>query len=380
METVVLEKTIIKLGSLLALGFGQAGAQIIEHNMHGVDSACVDAMIEGKRVECIIGAARIRDFSTATEVLQAKVMTFVNQIAEIVHGVVDEFHGYASKQSGDFFLMIWKKKQDMTQLELRKLADMSMLAFARILGAVHRSSVLSSYRGHPGLQQRLGKNCRVNLSTGLHYGWAIEGAVGSEFKIDASYLSPNVSIAETVERATKIYGVCVLVAQSVVTICSPAVAAKCRLIDRVIITGSVTPMELFCIDLDYLSLTIEPPPKMKINWTSKQRFRVRQFLEAEKAMKLHPDAQMVKIFDDNTDIAAMRFRYTVEFIHVFNMGYQNYSQGEWQVAQRLLTRTRTMLGVIDGPSNALLRFMDTPYHFEAPDFWRGIRELGHATG
>merc|ERR1711957_696451 len=33
METVILEKTIIKLGSLLALGFGEAGANIIAANM-----------------------------------------------------------------------------------------------------------------------------------------------------------------------------------------------------------------------------------------------------------------------------------------------------------------------------------------------------------
>lgn len=204
METVILEKTIIKLGSLLALGFGEAGANIIEHNMHGVDSACVDAMVEGTRVECIIGATRIRDFSTATEVLQAKVMTFVNQIAEIVHGVVDEFHGAANKNNGDTFLMIWRMGDTD---KVSKLADMSILAFTRILGAIHRTPVLAAYRGHPGLQQRLGKDCRVNLSSGLHYGWAIEGAVGSEFKIDASYLSPNVSIAETVERATQICGV-----------------------------------------------------------------------------------------------------------------------------------------------------------------------------
>mmetsp|Transcript_29578 Transcript_29578/g.83111 ORF Transcript_29578/g.83111 Transcript_29578/m.83111 type:complete len:862 (+) Transcript_29578:2-2587(+) len=378
METVILEKTIIKLGSLLALGFGQAGASIIEHNMNGVDSACVDAMIEGIRVECIIGATRIRDFGTATEVLQSKVMTFVNQIAEIVHGVIDEFHGYASKNNGDFFLMIWRKTAGMDATKLSKLADMSMLAFTRILGAVHRSPVLAGYRGHPGLQQRLGKNCRVHLSSGLHYGWAIEGAVGSEFKIDASYLSPNVSIAETVERATKIYGVSILVAESVVNICSPAVAAKCRLIDRVIITGSVTPMELYVVDLDYMSLTVVPPPAMHINWTSRQRFRVRQFLEAEKNMKWHEDAKMVSLFNENPEIAAMRFRYTLEFIYVFNMGYQNYSQGEWQVAQRLLTRTRTMLGVVDGPSLALLRFMEHPYQFEAPESWHGVRELGHA--
>merc|ERR1719343_1392876 len=72
METVILEKTIIKLGSLLALGFGEAGANIIEHNMHGVDSACVDAMVEGTRVDCIIGTVRIRNFGLATEVLQKR--------------------------------------------------------------------------------------------------------------------------------------------------------------------------------------------------------------------------------------------------------------------------------------------------------------------
>lgn len=100
--------------------------------------------------------------------------------------------------------MIWRMGDTD---KVSKLADMSILAFTRILGAIHRTPVLSAYRGHPGLQQRLGKDCRVNLSSGLHYGWAIEGAVGSEFKIDASYLSPNVSIAETVERATQICGV-----------------------------------------------------------------------------------------------------------------------------------------------------------------------------
>lgn len=39
------------------------------------------------------------------------------------------------------------------------------------------------------------------MGFGLHYGWAIEGAIGSEFKIDASYLSPNVNTAAWLEGA-----------------------------------------------------------------------------------------------------------------------------------------------------------------------------------
>ena len=38
---------------------------------------------------------------------------------------------------------------------------------------------------------------------GLHYGWAIEGAIGSSMKIDASYLSPHVNTAARLEAASK---------------------------------------------------------------------------------------------------------------------------------------------------------------------------------
>merc|ERR1712232_876967 len=148
----------------------------------------------------------------------AKVMTFVNQVAEIVHGVVNEFHGAANKNNGDMFLIIWRNSE--LPGGLNKLADMSMLAFTKILGAVSASPILAEYRSHPGLQQRLGNDTWVTLTSGLHHGWAIEGAVGSEFKIDASYLSPNVSIAESIERATSVYNVSILVSQSVVELTS----------------------------------------------------------------------------------------------------------------------------------------------------------------
>lgn len=51
----------------------------------------------------------------------------------------------------------------------------------------------------------------MKLGFGLHLGWAIEGAIGSYFKIDASYLGPNVSMSENLEGLTKFYGVPLLV-------------------------------------------------------------------------------------------------------------------------------------------------------------------------
>ncbi len=43
----------------------------------------------------------------------------------------------------------------------------------------------------------------VALGFGCHFGWAIEGAIGSAMKIDASYLSPHVNTASRLEAATK---------------------------------------------------------------------------------------------------------------------------------------------------------------------------------
>lgn len=376
METVILEKTIIKLGSLLALGFGQAGANIIAQNVGAFHSAGVNVMIPGTKVKCIIGTLRILDFSTATEVLQANVMTFVNQIAEIVHGIVDECHGAPNKLSGETFSLIWRIA-GVSGEGITRLADLSVLAFAKIYGAVHRSLTLSEYRGHPGLQQRLGVNCRVNVSAGLHEGWAIEGVVGTELKIDASYLSPNVSISSSIETSTLSYGVPMLVSHTVVDVLSQGMSRTCRLVDNVIIRGSAHPIGLYSFDMDHSHLSIDPPRDGKLLWNSRQRFKVRQTLEQEKSKIIAPEFATDSVLRSCEDLLVMRQPFTPEFLGLFHMGFQNYIQGEWAVAKRVLLDTSRMLRTDDGPSVALLQFMKI-YNFKAPSNWAGVRDLpGH---
>lgn len=377
METVILEKTIVKLGSLLALGFGEAGAQIIAANMVG-NSSGVNVMLPGRLVDCIIGHARILNFSVATQVLQSRVMTFVNQVAEIVHGVVEEHLGSANRNNGDTFLLIWRiSEHEQNGISATTIADMSLLTFAKIIGAVHRSSTLAQYRGHPGLQNKLGSRYRVHLTCGLHCGWAIEGAVGSEYKIEASYLSPNVSVAVNIEDATSVYGVSFLASEAVVTLAHDEMRRKCRVIDCVLIPGSSVPLELYSLDLDEGAVPVDETPSSTAPFGAKLRMRARQFLEAEKAVK--PTQNIRALFDNDRVILSMRRGITVEFLETFRMGYQNYAEGEWQVARRFLEEAASMRGSSlfgsgDGPCNALVRFMET-YQFEAPDGWKGIHDL-----
>jgi hypothetical protein len=106
METAMLESTLSKIGALLALGFGEAGSEIIAKNM--AKGGDVNPMLPGIKLISIFGFCDIRNFTDATEVLQEGVMLFVNEIGEIVHGMVDRYSGAANKNIGDAFLLVWK--------------------------------------------------------------------------------------------------------------------------------------------------------------------------------------------------------------------------------------------------------------------------------
>ena len=102
----IIENAITKIGVLLALGFGEAGSEIIASNI--AKSGDVDPMIPGKKRFSVFGFCDIRNFTDATEVLQQEVMVFVNTIAYIVHKTVDKYGGIANKNIGDAFLLVWK--------------------------------------------------------------------------------------------------------------------------------------------------------------------------------------------------------------------------------------------------------------------------------
>ena len=69
--------------SLLAVGFGDAGAEVIANNIRS--GGDLNPMIPGNKVVAIFGFCDIRNFTDTTEVLQEDIMEFVNSIADIVH-------------------------------------------------------------------------------------------------------------------------------------------------------------------------------------------------------------------------------------------------------------------------------------------------------
>jgi len=98
------------------------------------------------------------------------------------------------------------------------------------------------------MQRRI-TNFRVEMGFGLHQGWAIEGAIGSFFKIDASYLSPNVNMAARLEAATKQFETPLLVSGHLRDILSYPMQEIMREIDTVTVKGSIKPMRLYTVTI-----------------------------------------------------------------------------------------------------------------------------------
>jgi class 3 adenylate cyclase len=74
------------------------------------------------------------------------------------------------------------------------------------------------------------------------------------FKIDASYLSPNVNMASRLEAATKQYGVPLLISGALHDIFTDHIKLLCREVDTVTVKGSIQPVRLLTVDVDFDNL------------------------------------------------------------------------------------------------------------------------------
>ena len=244
-ETAVVQKAMVKIGGMLQIGFGEAGAEIIAHNM--ASGGELDVMIPGEKIDAIYGFCDIRSFTDATECLQEDVMLFVNEIGGIVHHATVESGGAPNKNIGDAFLLIWKPKQGETT---NSLCDGALGAFIEVIEEINASRRLKEITQHEELQARI-PGFTTKMGFGLHLGWSIEGAIGSNYKVDCSYLSPNVNMSARLEAATKQFGVEILLSGDFYQGLTPPMKAKCRQIDHVTVKGSIQPMKLYSCDVNF---------------------------------------------------------------------------------------------------------------------------------
>mmetsp|Transcript_3356 Transcript_3356/g.3959 ORF Transcript_3356/g.3959 Transcript_3356/m.3959 type:complete len:579 (+) Transcript_3356:944-2680(+) len=385
-ETVILENTIVKIGALLAIGFGEAGSEIIAQNM--AKSGEVDPMIPGKKCVAFFGFCDIRQFTDTTEILQEEVMVFVNEIGEIVHAIVDSYAGAANKNIGDAFLLVWKLPDEDTEWNSKlnnrvakptvragQTAEMATISFLKCFAGINKSRNLYKYRSYEKLNERM-PNYSVKMGFGLHVGWAIEGAIGSDFKIDVSYLSQNVKMSDELEASTKLFGTPLLMSGYVYQLMTEETKAKCRQMDVVKIPGSSGKYDLWTCDIDYTLIEVEPESKKELDPGQKKLKRVKARLkrDREKVEMFNGSIQLVNKFELDEELAIMRVPFTEKFYEQYNSGFKDYIDGRWEDAREKLELMESIRGSPDGPSLSLLRVMKE-HNFKAPADWDGWRDL-----
>lgn len=213
----------------------------------------------------------------------------------------------------------------------------------------------------------------MKLGFGLHMGWSIEGAIGSEYKIDASYLSPNVNIASRLEAATKQYGVPLLISSDLYRNFSEEIQSFCRKIDVVTLKGSAIPLGLYTIDIDVEDL----PPEKNHNLIDKNAIFDKHRMKKEAIQNFYDKKEFKskEIFCADKDIKLLMryFEGQIKSNEKFHLGLNCYLSGDWEEAKKYFTDF-LLERINDGPASALIDFMKK-YNWIKPEGWPGYREL-----
>jgi len=384
--TKILESTILKIRGLLQVGFGEMGAQIIEKQMEN-EKGELNIMQRGTKISCIFGVCSIRYFLDITDCLQEEVMVFINKIVKIVHTSSKYYKGFPNKNTGETFLLLWRlpnvpdpdgeeEVEEDDQLAPEEvihtrieLADSSLIAFMKLMVEVRRASDLNAYARHPKIIPRFGGNFKVQLGLGLHMGWAIEGSIGSEIKIDAQYLSPHQDITDTLESITEEYGVNLLISQNHYELLSERGQKYCRKIDCVFFDEAKGPLDLYAVDFSESVLAVgddhqlgefvPPNPKTDESGVDYHAVRLREGISY--------------MFEHDQDIATSRPHFEERFFSIFEGLVKAYIDGDWARAYDWLEKCLE-LSPEDGPTLFLKNFMSL-HNFEAPETWQGYRNL-----
>ena len=273
------------------------------------------------------------------------------------------------------------------------------------------------------------------MGFGLHAGWAIEGAVGSIHKVDATYLSPHVNMAARLETSSKQYGVPILVSERAQELCSEECKKLCRLLDKVTVKGSNQPIAIYTYDTlqeqmftpKFIQQLDQNDEEGNNNELCPEELEARNEINErrkEAGLPVIPDngfplhdlgdwddetepnyeptgalqsvpnddwrflrnnVETEELFNDDTDLCILRrhARHDAndfEFVDLFKTGVQCYLDGDWIQAKDLLVKADAMMKVRapslggDGPSATLIRYINE-HGPERPSWWEGFRPL-----
>jgi hypothetical protein len=246
------------------------------------------------------------------------------------------------------------------------LSDKALVGFLKVIVEINRDVQLLTYRNDKRLASSDDKGFLLRMGFGLHAGWAIEGAVGSLQKVDATYLSPHVNMAARMEAATRQFGVSILITRSFFKLMSEAAQGNCRNVDVVTVKGSNVPMPIYTFD------TFQKQVFPQLRTPKYSNLSINEVL-TQQAENYDMSAWMT-----DPDLIQLRCLATPEFVTTFKKGLKCYLEGQWEEARTSLEKADQMMASNDiggdGPSRAILKYMKAN-KWTCPSTWAGHRPL-----
>lgn len=385
MKTIELQKTIYRIGNLLQMSFGQLGAIIIREQVSSGDGN-LEIMIPGQKITAIFMVCKINQFVDYTEVLKTNLTDFLNKITQIMHHCAFRWDGWANKTNGDSYLITWKlpdietnsndhERNESLQEQRTELADKSLIAAIKIVSEIRRANQFNVYFRKNQMVQRFGTMTRPYITFGLHLGWSIQGAIGSDNKIDASYLSPHQQIARRFEELTATYDMQILLSEALYNYMSLKARNTLRKIDVIMLNtftnqalqNQQEPMGVYTFDMSFKNLEVTQVS---------EDHEVGDLIKLQKYETINIESFKNKgvdyMFTLDSDIVGLQ-EHIQEFNPIFRQAFKHYIGGDWGAAYEHIDRCLE-LWENDGPTKSLQLFMSY-YNFQAPSDWANCRNI-----
>lgn len=188
--------------------------------------------------------------------------------------------------------------------------DRAVIGMLKSYAGIHRDKRILKWNNDFRLGAGVGA-FKISMIFGMDAGWAVEGAVGSEYKIDATYLSPHVNMASRMTSACRLYDVSIMLSQSVQELMSDVAQTKLRHLDTVTVKGSSVKQKIYTYDA---------------------RARGVDFFlysRSDEQADFNADRYAPSIWSSDQDLIAMRQHVTNDFLEAFKEGLKFYISGDW---------------------------------------------------
>lgn len=200
----------------------------------------------------------------------------------------------------------------------------------------------------------------------LHMDWAIEGGIGSEQRLDVTYLSPQIDMATRYCCMCEDYNVPLIISENMYNLFTAKVKGLIRKMDIITTNEIKAPVGVYTFEISEEPLLAPEDDERKLG----DIILLEEYSTA--SIEIYKAKSEDYMFTIDADIA-QAFPIINEIHDTYKEGLANYISGDWEKAVGFFEQCINSISS-DGPSNTLLEFTEL-YGYKAPFAWKGYRNL-----